>query len=143
MARQGQILACLEAEQAVLGALLIDHSAIYEVQAILQPDDFANEGHRRTYCAMLALLQQNKKFDYVSLHDELTRTSQLDMVGDGGNRGAAYLTWLINAVPTSAHAAHYAQIVHDYAMRRALMQAAGQIAKLAHDEQNATEAITK
>ena len=96
----------IEAEQSVLGSLLIDPDAIITVATFLRPEDFYRETHQMIYAAILALHERRISADFVTVVDELERRNQLDIVG-----GAAYLTSLINAVPTSVHVEHYAHIV--------------------------------
>ena len=121
----------IEAEEAVLGALLIDSDAIIRVSAALKAEDFYREKNGWIYSATLALHERHEPIDFLTLCDELERKGQLDEVG-----GPAYLTGLINAVPTSIHVEHYATIVQRAAIRRRLIQAAGQIAALAYKEED-------
>jgi replicative DNA helicase len=121
----------IEAEEAVLGALLIDSDAIIRVSTILKPDDFYREKNGWIYSATLALHERHEPIDFLTLCDELERKGQLDQVG-----GPAYLTGLINAEPTSIHIEHYATIVQRAAIRRRLIEAAGQIAALAYREED-------
>jgi replicative DNA helicase len=121
----------IEAEEAVLGALLIDSDAIIRVSTILKPEDLYREKNGWIYSAALALYERHEPIDFLTLCDELERKGQLDGVG-----GPAYLTGLINAVPTSIHVEHYATIVQRAAIRRRLIEAAGQIAALAYKEED-------
>jgi replicative DNA helicase len=121
----------IEAEEAVLGALLIDSDAIIRVSTVVQPDDFYREKNGWIYSATLALHERHEPIDFLTLCDELERKGQLEELG-----GPAYLTGLINAVPTSVHVEHYATIVQRAAVRRRLIQAAGQIAALAYKEED-------
>ena len=121
----------VEAEEAVLGALLIDADAIIRVSTIVKPEDFYREKSGWIYAAALALHDRHEPIDFVTICDELERKGRLDPVG-----GPAYLTGLINAVPTSVHAEHYAAIVQRAAIRRRLIEAAGQIAALAYKEED-------
>jgi replicative DNA helicase len=120
----------IEAEEAVLGALLIDPDAIIRISTLLKPGDFYREKNGWIYAAALALHERHEPIDFLTLCDELERKGLLDEVG-----GPAYLTGLIGAVPTSIHIEHYATIVHRAATRRQLIQAAGQIAALAYKEE--------
>lgn len=119
----------IEAEEAVLGSLLIDPDAIIRLATILKPDDFYREKHGWIYDAILILHERREPIDFLTVCDELERRQQLDEVG-----GRAFITTLINAVPTSIHAEHYARIVERTAIRRRLIEAAGQIAVLAYQE---------
>jgi len=118
----------LEAEEAVLGSLLIDPDAIIRVASFLRAEDFYREKHGWIYQAALDLHERREPVDFVTLCDELRRREQLDEVG-----GAAYITALINAVPTAVHVEHYARIVERTAVLRRLISAAGRIAALAYE----------
>ncbi|MFC2015868.1 replicative DNA helicase [Chloroflexota bacterium] len=119
----------IEAEEAVLGAILIDPDAIIRIAAFLRAEDFYREKHTWIYDAVSALHERREAVDFLTVCDELERRGQLAEVG-----GAAFITTLINAVPTSIHAEHYAHIVERTATRRRLIDAAGQIAALAYQE---------
>ncbi|MGD8625865.1 MAG: replicative DNA helicase [Anaerolineae bacterium] len=119
----------IEAEEAILGALLIDPDAIIRVATILKPEDFYREKHGWIYDTALSLHERREPIDFLTVCDELDHREQLDEVG-----GPAFITTLINAVPTSVHAEHYARIVERTATRRRLLDAAGQIAVLAYQE---------
>jgi len=119
----------IEAEQSVLGSLLVDPDAIIAVASFLRPEDFHREAHQEIYVAMLALHNRREPIDFVTLCDELERQGQFESVG-----GAAYLTSLVNMVPTSIHVEHYAHIVERTAILRRLIDAAGEIAGLAYQE---------
>lgn len=119
----------IEAEQAVLGALLIDPTAIVRVAATLQPADFSRPGHARVYSAVLALYARHAAIDFVTLVAELDRAGALEAVG-----GAGYLTALIERTPIATHIEHYAGVVERKAVQRRLIEAAGQIARVAYDD---------
>ncbi len=126
----------IEAEQSVLGSLLIDPDAILKVSTFLRPEDFYRETHQRIYNAILQLHERRMPADFITVVDELERQGQLEFVG-----GAAYITSLINMVPTSIHVEHYARIVERAAMMRRLITAAGQIAALAYEERDDVDAV--
>jgi len=126
----------IEAEQSVLGSLLIDPDAILKVSTFLRPEDFYRETHQRIYSAILQLHERRMPADFITVVDELERQGQLDFVG-----GAAYITSLINMVPTSIHVEHYARIVERAAIMRRLITAAGQIAALAYEERDDVDAV--
>jgi replicative DNA helicase len=118
-----------EAEEAVLGSLLIDPDAVIKVASFLRADDFYREKSGWLYQAILDLHERREPADFVTLLDELERRDQLQEVG-----GPAYITSLINSVPTAVHVEHYARIVERAATLRRLIAAAGQIAALAYRE---------
>ncbi len=126
----------IEAEQAVLGSLLIDRDAIVKIAPYLRPEDFYREGHGQVYAAILDLHERREPADFVTLTDELERQGKLDTAG-----GPAYLTSLINSVPTSIHVEHYAHIVERTAVLRRLIEAAGKIAGLAYEESEDVDVV--
>jgi len=127
----------LEAEQGVLGSILIDPDALTEVLPILKAEDFYRESHRLIYSAMLSLAHRSEVIDYLTVNHELEGQNQTSPAG-----GMGYLLELVNVVPTSANAQYYARIVRDMAHKRRLIYAAGQIAKLAYDgDLNGEQAI--
>lgn len=116
-----------EAEEAVLGSVLIDHEAIGKVAAFLRPEDFYRERNGAIYGAMLALYDRREPVDYMTLSDELSRRGQLDGVG-----GVLYLGRLLEVVPTSLHIEEYGHIVERTALMRRLISAGGKIAALGY-----------
>ncbi|MFW6116127.1 MAG: replicative DNA helicase [bacterium] len=119
----------VEAEEAVLGSLLIDPEALYRVSPFLKPDDFYLQKNGWIYEAILALHERREPVDFVTLCDELERQERLEEIG-----GAAYVTHLINAVPSAIHVEAYGHIVEHSAIRRRLISAASRIAQLAYQE---------
>lgn len=129
----------VEAEEAVLGSLLIDPDAIVRVATFLMPADFFVERHGWIFEAIRDLHERREPADLVTLTDDLERRGQLTQVG-----GSAYLTGLINATPTSIHVEFYARIVERTAVLRRLIDAAGQIARLAYeDTEDASEVLDR
>jgi replicative DNA helicase len=119
----------VEAEEAVLGSILIDPEALFRVSPFLKGEDFYIQKNAWLYEAVLALHERREPIDFVTLCDELERQGQLEEVG-----GAAYVTHLINAVPSAIHVEAYGHIVEQSAIRRRLISAASQIAQLAYQE---------
>lgn len=119
----------VEAEEAVLGSLLIDPDAIVEVASFLRPNAFYREQNKWIYQAILDLHEARDALDFITLADTLRKRSQLEDVG-----GEAYLISLLNAVPTSVNARSYGRIVEAAAVRRRMLTAASSIANLAYDE---------
>ena len=126
----------IEAEQAVLGAMLIKKEAIAEVQEILQPDDFYREAHRIVYEAMVQLRNNDEAVDLVTLTEQLRKSEQLDKIG-----GLAFVTQLANAVPTAANVVYHAKIVKEKAELRSLINAATAIASAAYEDNTDVENI--
>mgnify|MGYP000346294447 CR=1 FL=1 len=119
----------VEAEEAVLGSLLIDPEALFRVAPFLKANDFYIQKNAWIYEAILALHERREPIDFLTICDELDRREQLAEVG-----GAAYITQLINAVPSAIHVESYGHIVEQAAIRRRLINAASQIAQLAYQE---------
>ncbi|MHB0877098.1 MAG: replicative DNA helicase [Anaerolineae bacterium] len=130
----------IEAEQSVLGSLLIDPDAVIRIAPFLRPDDFYRQTHGVIYAAILELHERREPADFVTLTDALDRRAQLEQVG-----GASYLTSLLNVVPTAIHVEFYARIVERNAVLRRLIDAATRIATLAYDspEADADDAVDK
>lgn len=125
-----------EAEEAVLGSLLIDPSALYEIEHFLRAADFYRTTNRWVYEAILGLRSAASSIDVLTVSSELRRREQLEDVGGEG----AVIT-LLNAVPTSINVEAYARLVHDAAVRREMLAAAGRIAKAAYDETRSVDAV--
>ena len=118
----------VEAEEAVIGSLLIDPDAIIKIASFLMPEDFWEEMHRLIYEACFSLYQRNEAINQITVAHELARLNNLERIG-----GAAYLSYLISIVPTSLHVEYYAQIVSNMAVMRKLIAAAGQIAAIGYE----------
>lgn len=118
-----------EAEQSVLGALMMDKNAIYKVSDILVPGDFYREAHNIIYSTMLDLVEKGQPTDVLSLTNRLEETKKLEKIG-----GSSYLATLANFVSTAGNIVHYAQIVHRKRTLRALIEAASQINELGYNE---------
>ena len=119
----------VEAEQAVLGALLIDPDAIYKVNTFVRAEDFYVERHQWIYDSIITLHERREAVDFVTLCDELERRERLVDMG-----GAAYLTSLINSTPTALYIEHYGHIVERTSTLCRLIRAAGEIVALAYQD---------
>lgn len=119
----------LEAEEAVLGSLLIDPDAIFDVATFLRPEAFYSAQNQTIYDAILSLTDRREPLDLITLSEELRRREQLEKVG-----GEATIISLINAVPTAINAVSYGRVVEAASLRRKLIGAASTIANLAYDE---------
>jgi len=124
-----------EAEEAVVGAVLINPEVYYDVAEFLQTGDFYIHRHQWIWEAYTRLNQRRIPVDLLTLSEELDRVGQLGDVG-----GSAYLTSLINQVPSSLNAASYGRIVEGHALRRSMIQASNKIATIAYDESLETTA---
>ena len=121
----------LEAEQSVLGALMLDKDAIINVADILVPEDFYKPAHSKIYEEILKLYEKREPIDILSVTAKLKNENLLKEIG-----GNTYLTELIESVPTSAHVEHYAKIVKEKRILRDLIKASAEITENA---MNATE----
>jgi len=119
-----------EAEEALLGSIVIDADCYITVATVVKPEDFYVEKHRWVYEAIAELHGKRDAIDYLTVCSKLEEQGQLDEVG-----GPAYVTELITRVPTSIHAETYAKLIATTATRRRLIQAAGKIAQAAYDEE--------
>ncbi len=126
-----------QAEEAVLGSLLIDGEAVSGVQVIVQSADFFRQKHAWIYDACLTLFVRNEPISQVSVADELSRRRRLEEVG-----GLPFLSHLIAVVPTSVYAENFAGVVRRLSVHRQLISAGGQIAEIGHRaEDDADEAL--
>ena len=119
----------VEAEQSVLGSILIDRDAIIEIADFLRPEDFYRQAHGRVFAAMLDLSERREPIDVVTVAEALERSGDLESIG-----GRAYLGTLSNQTPTTVHVAQYARIVERKALLRNLIGAAGKIAGIGYED---------
>ena len=113
----------IDAEQAVLGAMLIKKEAIAEVSQILRPEDFYRDAHKIVYEAMLTLFNKNEPADIVTVSDYLNNENLMEKVG-----GVTFITALANTVPTAANVTYHAKIVREKSDLRHLINTATDIA---------------
>jgi replicative DNA helicase len=125
-----------EAEEAVVGAVLINPEAYYDVAQFLAADDFYIHRHQWIWEAYTRLHEQRIPTDLLTLSEELDRMGQLQEIG-----GSAYLTSLINQVPSSLNAESYGRIVEGHSIRRKMINAANKIASLAYSEENVIDTV--
>jgi replicative DNA helicase len=116
-----------DAEEAVLGSLLIDGTSIHKIATVLQPPDFHNERNSLIYGACLSLYERDEAIDQITVAQELDRQGKLETCG-----GAANLSHLIANCPTSLDIEHYAQIVYRLSIMRRLIAAGGQISNIGY-----------
>jgi replicative DNA helicase len=119
----------IEAEQMVLGAILIENSAMENVSDILVPEDFYKDAHRRIFTAMLDMSERREAIDLVTLTDILRHGGGIDKVG-----GASYLSTLVSLVPTAANVKYHARIVRDKSVLRQLIHASTDIITKSYDD---------
>lgn len=133
----GQAPFSQEAEEAVIGAVLVDPNVLLAIASFLRPEDFYFIRHAHIWQALLQLNARNEHIDLVTLSNELQAMGRLEEIG-----GQGHLMQLAFNVPTSMHAEVYGRIVERAAVRRRLLLAADEIRKLALDEQLAIETVT-
>ena len=119
----------IEAEEALIGSLILDGECIARIAPLLHPDDFYRERNQLCYDAAMALSHRNQAIDQTTLAAELARTEKLELTG-----GMAYLSHLVSITPTSVHAEDYAEIVSRTATMRKLIAAASKIAELGYSD---------
>lgn len=118
-----------EAEESVIGALLLDKDTIIEIGEFLRPEDFYDDRHRTIYQCALELYENRIPIDVLTVSERLKKKKSLKQIG-----GSSYLVELANNVPTAAHAQHYAKIVKESATKRSLMRAASTLVELSMDD---------
>lgn len=126
----------IEAEQSVLGALMLDKNAIIIIADFLRTDDFYRGIHQTVYEAMLDLFEKHEPIDILSVSNRLQEKGKLEEIG-----GYGYLTTLANSVPTSAHINYYAKIIQHKSTLRKLINAASQVTNLGYDESQEIEKV--
>lgn len=127
----------LEAEESVLGACMLSREAIATAIELLSPDDFYKPAHAEIMAAVLELYGRGEPVDAVTLSEELTRRGTLEGIG-----GKPYIHTLVQGVPTTGSAAHYAKIVEEHALLRRLIVASQNISDIAFSmPQDVEEAI--
>lgn len=119
----------LEAEEAVLGSILIHAPTLNTVSLFLEPRDFWELKHNWIYAAMLDMKARNLDIDHLTLADVLRTTGKLEEVG-----GPAYITYLINSTPTHIYAETYARLIQASAVRCRILKASGEIAQLSREK---------
>ncbi len=125
-----------EAEEAVVGAVFINSEVYYDIAQFLTADDFYIHRHKWIWEAFNRLHEGRIPIDLLTVADELERRGQLGEIG-----GSAYLTSLVNQVPSSLNAESYARIVEGYSIRRKMIAAANQIASIAYNEKTAVDDV--
>lgn len=128
----------IQAEESVIGSLLIDGEAVTDIQGFLKPDDFYRQRNRICYEAVVELFNREEAVNTVTIAHELESKGLLEEVG-----GSAYLTHLVATVPTSVHIVHFGRLVHRTATMRRLITAASDIADIGYkDDANVDGALS-
>ncbi len=126
----------LEAEQSVLGSLMLDKDAIIRVADLVKVGDFYKGDHNTIYEAMLALYEEREPIDVLSLANRLDERHELDRVG-----GSGYLASLVNSVPSASNIVHYAKVVQKKSLLRRLIASAAEIVEMGYDESEDVQAV--
>lgn len=124
-----------DAEQAVLGGLMLDHLALEKISDVLRAEDFYRADHRKVYEAIVDLSEGNKPFDAVMVAEWLSKRDQLEEVG-----GVPYLVELVEAVPTAANILAYAQMIRESSVLRKLIDVGTQVVQMAYRPEGRTAA---
>lgn len=126
----------LDSEKALLGSIMLRPETLHEIFDTVKPESFYAEKHRIIFEAMIELFSKNEPIDLLSLSSRLKDRAGLEQVG-----GAAYLTELVNIVPSASNARHYADIIHRKFMMRRLIDAANRISELGYNEAEEIEGL--
>jgi len=126
----------VEAEQSVLGSLMLDRDAIIKIADIISPEDFYYEKHTVIFRVMLDLYRDKASIDVLTVGNRLSEIDQMKNIG-----GTTYLTQLVNSVPSAAHVVHYAQIVKRKGTLRQLIKVSSEITNIAYDEEDDVQTI--
>ena len=126
----------IEAEQSVLGCLMLDKNAIVKVADFLTPEDFYRKSHQEIYQTSRELFKKGEPIDFLSISNRLKEKGLLEEIG-----GNSYLTELINCIPTASHVLNYAKIVQRKRVLRNLISAGQEIESLAFSEKEDTEKL--
>jgi replicative DNA helicase len=126
----------LEAEQSVLGAMIVDRAAVEKAIEILRPEDFYREAHQRVFEAAWDLAERSEPVDLITISDALRIRNQLDQVG-----GVSYLATLADMVPTTSNVEYYARIVEQKAIMRRLIEASSRIAGWGYEQAEPADVV--
>ena len=124
----------LEAERSILGAILLEDTALLTIFETLKSQDFYLDGHRKIFEKMLHLMNNSRPIDLVTLKDELQRANELETVG-----GAAYLAGLTDGLPRAINIEYYAQIVKEKSTLRRLIQISNETMVRSYQDEDPAE----
>ena len=129
----------VEAEQFILGAVLLENEAIAAVIERIGPGDFYKDAHKKIFISMLDLYEKNEPIDLITLTEQLSKKEQLESIG-----GASYLSTIVGLVPTAANARYHSKIVKEKSVLRSLIHTATEIVTMSYDaEQSVNELLDK
>ena len=126
----------IEAEQAVLGSVIIDNLCQTEVLTMLRPNDFYSEAHKSIFEAMGKIFNKNIPIDFITLVEELERSKKIESVG-----GVDYITFLSHVVPSAVNFMYYCEIVKSNSIRRMLIKGGQNIIEKAYSDEDKTEVL--
>ncbi|MDP2800060.1 MAG: DnaB-like helicase N-terminal domain-containing protein, partial [Deltaproteobacteria bacterium] len=126
----------IEAEQWVLGGILIENGALFRVLEVILGEEFYREAHRKIFAAMLGLYEKNEPQDIITVSDFLRNRNELEDVG-----GMSYLATLADAVPTAANIVHYAKIIREKFILRSLIQKTSEISYRCYEKHDDVDNI--
>ncbi|MHB1041963.1 MAG: replicative DNA helicase [Eubacteriales bacterium] len=126
----------IDAEQSVLGSIMLDSDAIHKAVKLVRPEDFYRESHRVIYEAMLSLNESGEPVDLITLTEWLRQHDELEKVG-----GVSYIAALSEIVPTAANVEYYAHIVEEKSLLRTLIQVSTRIAGMGYEESEEPEKL--
>lgn len=126
----------IEAEQALIGCILIDNGAQIDILAIIKEDDFYSEAHKSIYKAMQKIYTRSVPIDFVTLTDQLEQDKILDKVG-----GIEYITFLTNVVPSAVNFKYYCDIVKSHSIRRKLISSGQKIIEDAYQNEDQEKSL--
>jgi replicative DNA helicase len=126
----------IEAEQSVLGSLMLDKDAVIKIADTVRPGDFYKGAHNAIYEAMLDLYEEREPIDVLSLSNKLDEKGKLDQIG-----GSSYLASLVNIVPSASNVVHYAKVVQKKSLLRRLITAASEIVEMGYDEEEDVQKV--
>ena len=118
----------IEAEQSILGGILLDNEVFHRVLEVLNEEDFYHAAHRKVFLSMIELYENNEPVDLITLTNALKNKNQLDEI-----RGVSYLTSLVDSIPTTANISYYAKIVKEKSILRRLINKTAEIASMSYD----------
>lgn len=126
----------IEAEQALLGSMMIDREAVYVAMEIVHAEHFYKDAHQVIFTSILNLETRGEPVDMITLTEELRQQNSLEKVG-----GVSYIATLANTVPTAANARYYANIVEEKAILRSLIRFANNIASRCYEDEEETHQL--
>ncbi|HHU70068.1 MAG TPA: replicative DNA helicase [Thermoanaerobacterales bacterium] len=126
----------IEAEQSVLGAMLLEKDAIVSAAEILKGEDFYKESHKKIFEVIIDIYEKNEPVDLITVTEELRKRNSLEEIG-----GITYITSLANSIPTAANTAYHAAIVRDKSILRKLINVSTRLVKMGYDADKNVEDI--